>query len=101
WIPAADQVNAKFKVRQRFHIAERGRSQALLDSSFVGQELTRRAFCNPVADGVEVRLVSRRPTTGGVPAQGVDRIVRAHDATGLIDPEARRNISDVIEVRDS
>src|SRR4029077_6269164 len=97
---AAEKIDAKLKVRQRFHIAERGRSPTLLDRSVVGQELTRRSVCDPVADGVEVRLIARRVATSGSPAQGIDRIVRAHDAAGLIDPEGRRNISDVVEVRD-
>jgi hypothetical protein len=67
WLAAAQQVDAKLKARHRFHIAGGGRSLPLLESGFIRQEPTRRAVRDPVADGVEVRLVSRRPTSDGVP----------------------------------
>src|ERR1700719_883882 len=100
WRTVADQVNTKLKAGHRSHVAERSRRPALLESSFIRQELTRRAVRHPVANGIKVGLVSRRLASGAISAQHIDRVIRSHDATCLIDPEGRRNISDVVQACD-
>ena len=80
------EVDAEAEVRQAAHVLPRLLGNALEAGCRV-HELGVVALRDPVADHVEVGLVHRRLARVAVAADGVDRIVGAHDAAVLGDPE--------------